>query len=253
MNTVINITTHEHIYENTLQTAPQSSPMMQCGYKPYLMKQKSPYRPPESAWKNLEFQELHDELIQLRRKEEAHDKWRHEVEKKWKETEEENQNLRGEVKQLKEEYAQLWSSIHPVTHTKRSIGMQISNTPITPTTEPFSMDSFSRRDEGFLQRTHSYNAAEVQRMSDEVKSLNSVIQQLHEDKTDLIEKQNRAEKEIRSKKQLTKTQEAKLQDNIRKDEHKSFEIELLRNQILNYKNENANLNLIIKENFHRLK
>ena len=247
MNTVINITTHEHIYENTLQTAP--SPMWQCGYKPYLNRKKSPFRPPESAWKNVEFQELYDELIQLRRKEEAHDKWRQEVEKKWRETEEENQNLRGEVKQLKEQNAQLWNSMHPVTQAKRSNGMQ----PISPTTEVYSMENFARRDTSLLQRTHSYDATEVQRMSDDIKSLNFVIQQLHSDKNEVIEKQNRAEIEIRTKNLLTKTQEAKLQDNIRKDEQKSFEIELLKKKILNYKNEIANLNLIIKENVHRLK
>ena len=163
-------------------------------------------------------------------------------------------NWRGEpkferLKQLKEENAQLWNAIHPVTQTKKSNGMQN----VSLTTEAYTMENYARRDGSFLQRTHSYDPTEVQKMMDEIKTLNVVIQQLQEDKTDLIEKQNRTQLEIRAKNQLTKTQEAKLHDNSRKDEQKSFEIELLKKKILDLKNQNASINLIIKENFHRLK
>ncbi|KAI6658491.1 hypothetical protein LOD99_15291 [Oopsacas minuta] len=248
MNTYINIV-HEQIYENTV-SSPCGSPVRQkcTGYRPKIVRQNSPYGPPENAWKSVEIQDLYDERLQLLRKEEAHTIWRQETEKKLIETQEENQRLRGEMKILREENAQLLNSIHPLARTKRNV---VQNIP--PNNEIIFADNFMNRERIEIPHRNTHESTKFKKMSDDIKSLNLVIQQLNADKTDLIHKQDRTDEEGRLAKELVRKQEEMIREFIQRDEQKSFELSKLKTKLTNYQNENANLDLIVKENLHRIK
>ena len=245
---------HAIIYENTsLITSPRGSPIPQYDYRRavhthQLAGPSLPYGPPESAGKNYEIQKLYDEVMRLRRKDEAHTKWRQEVETKWKESREEVRELQGEVKLLKEENKQLLAKVYTIPRVIKYNSEQ-----------GHSWDKEDQwrcvmrsKNSAPVPREHSGDM-EYQKMKDEMKSLNLVIQKLNEDNTELIHTRTKAEEESKELRDCHQRQKAKVYELIRKDEEKTNELVRLNFKVLNCQNENANLNLIVKENLARIK
>ena len=242
---------YNSIYENTTQIAsPRGSPVPQYDYRRAVhrdyVRPGVPCSPPEAAWKSYEMQELYDELSKLRRRDETHAKWRHEVEKKWKESQEEVRELKGEIKLLKEENSLLLS---------KAYAPRVTN-PV-PVHSVFLDQEFklhSRvRCKNFAPIYRPQTEIESQKMKDDIKSLNLVIQQLNEDKTDLIQELTKAEEGSKQLEDYGRRQEAKIQEHIQRNQQISIKLAQLNCKFLNCQNENANLTMIVKENLAGIK
>lgn len=251
----------ETFYENLRGASPNPPPpyeriQMGRARSPFPSNQrKSPsYHPPEDAWKNYEIQELYDELNRLKRADEAHVRYRQDLEIKWAQSQDLIRDLRGENKLLKEENAQLKMSLHPTPRPLRPRGQ---NSVELDQALQFEIDAM-RKENRELKRVISLPPEEDQNtqilrkyseMSNEIKTLNVIIQQLNADKTDLIQGRNKIEEESRALKDTAKHQEATLNDLAEHEREFKSELTRLNFQTINLKNENANLNLLLREKF----
>ena len=230
------------IYENTsLIASTCSPPVPQYDYHRRYPRTCVPCNPPEAAWKSYEIQELYDELNKLRCRDEAHTKARQEIEEKWKESQEEIRILKGEVKLLKEEKSVLLSRVYSLPPDSLPIPAH------NPTEGNINWVCRVRSKNSVpLARVQSINEIESQKMKDDIKSLNLIIQHLTQEGT-------KADEECKQLQDHKRRQEGKLNELTRINEGFTKEVVRLNCKVMNCQNENASLTLIVAENLPRLK